>query len=149
MCKALFIYTVKHTQCSSKIHRKAKYSSRASKESFISGKAGTASLEPAAKCPALPTLRPPAAQNMLEQRMRAACSICSSPYFQGGLHKWPPLYAGSKDRFEQSSTRLKILFEIDFNEKYSFFFLSNSREPFLSRRKKKWVHCENRRNYTD
>lgn len=137
MCKALFIYTVKHTQCSSKIHRKAKYSSRASKESFISGKAGTASLEPAAKCPALPTLRPPAAQNMLEQRMRAACSICSSPYFQGGLHKWPPLYAGSKDRFEQSSTRLKILFEIDFNEKYSFFFLSNSREPFLSRRKKK------------
>lgn len=99
----LFIYTVKHPQRSSKIHRETKYRSGASKGSFISRKIGTAALKPASSGPTLSTRRPPAAPNAPEPRGRAARSLCSSPCFQGGLHKRQPSYAG-KDKFEQSLT---------------------------------------------
>lgn len=49
-------------------------------------------------------MRPPAAQNVLEPRTRAARRIRSSPCSQGGSRKRQPSHAGSKDRSEQSLT---------------------------------------------
>lgn len=81
----LFIYAVQHTQCFLKIHRDEKHSPRASKESFISGMTGTASLEAASECPALSTRSPPATQAMLEHARTP--QGWSNPNFQGIIHR--------------------------------------------------------------